>query len=413
MRRRAAAGLLLAGVVVLHGWALAGLERPPRPRERSPQAALQVRQLELLKPVQAGGRLPLPALLPLPEGLMAAVRARRSDAGGPGHLARTAMRPAAEPLAAMTPAALLPVALPGAPGARPADASAAPPEALPETSQAPREAQAAASPQLQLQAAAAEPPHPAAPEAGPSRAVVAVDPAKSRPEPAAREVQTRPPVAAPAYATRIAAPYQARFRMRRGMLSGEAKLEWRHDGSQYQARLEADAMLVGTVLTQQSVGGFDASGLAPQRFVERRWRRGERAVNFVRPADGQRPRITFSAQSGEAPWVAGVQDRLSWMMQLSAVAAAWPGGGPKVGDSIALEVAGPAGEVQHWVFSVTEVPGTGSTALKLVREPGGQYETAVQVWLDASRHFQPRRVRLLESRGDPLELTRMEPNGSS
>jgi hypothetical protein len=215
--------------------------------------------------------------------------------------------------------------------------------------------------------------------------------------------------APPTYPTRVAPSFEARYRMHRGALSGDASLQWTHDGKGYQLRLEARVLLLGAVLTQQSTGGFDAAGLAPQRFVDRRLRRSERAVNFVRPADGTPPHVSFSARRGDAPWTAGMQDRLSWVMQLGAIAAAWPGG-PHLGESIELDVAGPAGEVQHWVFSVTEAPAGGM--VKLVREPNAAYDTAVQVWLDPTRHYQLRRLRLAEARGDALELVRVEPDGT-
>jgi hypothetical protein len=85
-----------------------------------------------------------------------------------------------------------------------------------------------------------------------------------------------------------------------------------------------------------------------------------------------------------------------------------------LGETIELDVAGPAGEVQHWVFSVAEVPVAGAmgATVKLVREPGAAYDTAVQVWLDPTHHFQLRRLRLAEARGDALELVRVEPGGT-
>lgn len=230
--------------------------------------------------------------------------------------------------------------------------------------------------------------------------------------PAASAVAPTPaaaPKAPPIYPTQVAPPFEARYRMHRGALSGDASLQWAHDGKGYQLRLEARVVLLGAVLTQQSTGGFDAAGLAPQRFTDRRLRRSERAVNFVRPADGTPPRVSFSARPGDAPWTAGMQDRLSWVIQLGAIAAAWPGG-PHLGESIELDVAGPAGEVQHWIFSVAEVPAVG--AVKLVREPNAAYDTAVQVWLDPTRHYQLRRLRLAEARGDALELVRVEPDGT-
>jgi hypothetical protein len=379
---------LAAGVLVLHGWGLHGL-RLAAAEAPAPQAVLVMRQV-------AGPAAVVPPGDPAPRGPAQGPPAGPAPGRGPGlAVAQPRMPPRTEGtagprrIAAKGPAvATIAGTGPPVPASAPAEAVVpSRPEALPEADAA-----------VGLPAAAL-PRNPADGLAAPSSAgAAAVVPTQAAPR-------------AEVYPTRVADPFTVRYRMKRGALAGEARLEWQHDGSHYQARLDAGVMLLGTVLAQHSKGGFDAAGLAPQRFTERRLRRAERAVNFARP------RITFSARAGEAPWVAGVQDRLSWMMQLSAIAAGWPGHGPQVGDSISLHVAGPGGEVQHWVFSVVEAPppwgGAPARAgpLRLVREPSGTYDTAVQVWLDPQRHFQPRRVRLTEARGDPLELTRIEPEG--
>lgn len=349
-RRRLAAGVLVAGVLALHGsglgWLAAG------------------RALE-------GGRGTPPAM----------------------QVRHMVFSPADKPLA-------LPQALPAR--ARPGVAKPTPaPQAQPAAERMPEPAagsvpEAAAEPVPEVPAQGWVP----VANAEPMRAALAAEPAASAPGVRAT----------PTYPTRVAPPFEARYRMQRGALSGDASLRWAHDGKGYQLRLEARVVLLGAVLTQQSVGGFDAAGLAPQRFTDRRLRRSERAVNFVRPADGTPAHVSFSARTGEAPLWAGMQDRLSWVVQLGAIMAARPGG-PHLGETIELDVAGPAGEVQHWVFSVAEAPAAGAT-VKLVREPGAAYDTAVQVWLDPTHHYQLRRMRLAEARGDALELVRVEPEGT-
>ena len=346
-RRRLAAGVLVAGVLGLHGSGLRWLAPGQAPAPRT-TAAMQVRQMVFL---------PAPAPLALPQ--LVPVRVHRGVATRrPG----PELPPAAEPLPVPAPAE------------------------IPAESWVPVAAMAAMEPML------------AAAAVGPAASATGSPPAAGG-------------RATPTYPTRVAPPFEARYRMRRGALSGDASLQWTHDGKGYRFHLDVRVMLLGAVLTQQSTGGFDAAGLAPQRFVDRRLRRSERAVNFVRPADGTPPHVSFSARTGDAPWTAGMQDRLSWIVQLGAIAAAWPGGGPHLGETIELDVAGPAGEVQHWVFSVAEAPAAGAT-VKLVREPSAAYDTAVQVWLDPTHHYQLRRLRLAEARGDALELVRVEPDGT-
>jgi hypothetical protein len=419
-RRALGVAALAAGVLALHGWGLHGL-RLAAANAPAPQAAvLVVRQVAGPAAVVPPGITTLrgPAEGPPARPVDRVAAAQGQDVGapaGPAPARRTGLavaqpqvplrregvagpgRIAAEGPGSAT-ATVIEPAVPAEVGLPPALAPAA---VVPSRLEAPLEAGIAGG-------------APAAPLPHDPADVLAVSSGAE----AARAVPAPAAPLAEVYPTRVADPFTVRYRMKRGALAGEARLEWQHDGEHYQARLEAGVMLLGTVLAQHSRGGFDAAGLAPQRFTERRLRRAERAVNFARPAPGQRPRITFSARAGEAPWVAGVQDRLSWMMQLSAIAAGWPGRGPQVGDSISLHVAGPGGEVQHWVFSVAEVPaaaggaqvpaGAAGTAIRLVREPAGTYDTAVQVWLDPQRHFQPRRVRMAEARGEPLELTRIE-----
>ena len=124
------------------------------------------------------------------------------------------------------------------------------------------------------------------------------------------------------------------YQLRRGGQSGSAELQWRQDGRRYDARLSGE--LAGQpVLQWSSRGGFDAAGVAPERFVTQGRRRSPQAVNFQREAGV----ISFSGPTIQHPLTAGAQDRLSWMLQLAAIAQAKP---PKAGERISMQVAGPA-----------------------------------------------------------------------
>jgi hypothetical protein len=157
------------------------------------------------------------------------------------------------------------------------------------------------------------------------------------------------------------------------------------------------------VLQWSSRGGFDSAGIAPERFVAQGRRRSARAVNFQRDAG----KITFSGPTIEHPLAAGAQDRLSWMVQLAAIAQART---PAVGERIVMQVAGPRGDADAWLFevlgaAVLETDAGPVQALHLVREPRRRHDTRVEVWLDPGRHHLPVRA-LLGSRDDgrdPLE----------
>lgn len=210
--------------------------------------------------------------------------------------------------------------------------------------------------------------------------------------------------APPVYPTRIPPPMRLQYTLRRGMLSGQGELTWRPDGERYEAQLRGTVAGL-PILTQVSRGGFDAAGLAPLRFSDQRLRRAPKLANFERRAG----RITFSDARDEYPLVEGSQDRLSWMIQLAAIAAARPQE-VRAGAHIAMFVVGSRGDGQLWSFAVlgsepVAVAGGTVSAIKLAREAREPDDTEVEVWLDAARQWLPVRARLTtRPDGDSLEL---------
>ena len=234
--------------------------------------------------------------------------------------------------------------------------------------------------------------------------------------PAAPPAELPPPLAAeaptadavidiPVYATQVPPAGRWRYRMQRGLAIGEAELDWglKADGH-YELRLEGRVAGV-TLLDWASQGQIDAAGLAPDRFALRRRGRDRQAANFQREAG----KITFSGPTHEQPLVAGAQDRLSWLLQLSAIAAAAPERFVN-NASVVLFVAGARGNADVWTFEVQGLEAVGGTpALKLTREPRRLYDTRAEVWLDPAQHYLPLRVRQTPTGGGaPLELT-LEP----
>jgi Protein of unknown function (DUF3108) len=195
----------------------------------------------------------------------------------------------------------------------------------------------------------------------------------------------------PHYRTQMPPAMTLRYVMQRGSLRGSGELSWHPDGDHYELRLEGRVAGL-SALTQISSGGFDADGIAPLRFTDQRLRRGMKAANFQRDAG----KITFSGPSTEFPLRDGVQDRLSWMVQLGAILAAEPklrG----VGAKVAMVVVGANGDASVWAFDcvVVESVTTGAgavSALKFVREPREPYDTQVQVWVDPLQHYLPVRA---------------------
>lgn len=202
--------------------------------------------------------------------------------------------------------------------------------------------------------------------------------------------------------TRVPPSETLQYRVTKGVLSGSGQLQWQVEGGRYRLSLDARVPMFGTIFSQSSRGGFDRAGLAPERHTEKRLRRSEQALSFVR--EGGETKLAFSSRTETVPLQTGTQDRVSWMAQLPALLQGSPE--PlRPGWQRRMHVADVQGEVQDWLFIVVEVPPAGQGGLvKLIREPEGRFETRAEVWVDPQRHYWPVRVRLSEGRSDPLEL---------
>jgi hypothetical protein len=177
---------------------------------------------------------------------------------------------------------------------------------------------------------------------------------------------------------------------------GEAELQWRHDGNQYEAQLELDAPGLRPRV-QRSTGLVTADGLAPLRFSDKS--RGEEAAHFARDAG----KLSFSSNRPDAPLEPGAQDRLSVILQLGAMLAADPSKFAP-GTRISLQTA-TTREAQAWVFVVEgaeqlELPGGTTSAVKLSREPIGPYDGRLELWLAPGTAYAPARLRLTQPNGD-------------
>ncbi len=172
----------------------------------------------------------------------------------------------------------------------------------------------------------------------------------------------------------------------------QARLDWRRQTGRYQAVWSVDGP-PPAMRTQRSEGAITAAGLVPERFSERA--RGERAAHF----DTDEARIRFSANTPDAPLLAGSQDRLSALLQLGALLAAAPERYP-AGSAIRLPTAGTRG-ADTWDWQVEEdeelqLAGRTLRAVKLVRPPPMQYAPLVELWLARELAFLPVRLRVTQ-----------------
>lgn len=227
--------------------------------------------------------------------------------------------------------------------------------------------------------------------------------------PQAPPAQTSPPAVpgtqVPTYATQPAPPATLVYEMQRGGRTGRAELRWRPGAGRYE--LELDATGFGPQGPgSASAGSFDAAGLAPERHVDRRRGRDQRAVNFQREGGF----ISFSGPPLTHSLQPGAQDRLSWMLQLPAILQANPALSTP-GAQLSLWVASARGESDVWTFTVQgsetlDLPGGRvDAALRLLRRPLRPYDTQVEIWLDPARQHLPVQLLLaLRPGGEPTEL---------
>lgn len=233
---------------------------------------------------------------------------------------------------------------------------------------------------------------------------VAVPAAPGSPASASRPLWAQGETPPPVYRATTAPSFVRQYELRRGGLRGLGEMRWRNEVGRYTLTLEGRVAGIN-LLTQTSRGLIDANGLAPQRFVDKRVRRPETAAEF-RP---DRKVVTFSASPAVFEWRAGVQDRLSWMLQLPSVLAATDRARLVEGTRFSMAVVAARGEADVWTFRLVgwETLRHAQADVKvvhLIREPRHAGDTQVDVWLEEARHFLPLRARLESSDDGTLEL---------
>ena len=210
----------------------------------------------------------------------------------------------------------------------------------------------------------------------------------------------------PLYLAQLPDPFVMRLGVLRGGQpgSGELRFERPADGG-YRLRLALETAGRPT-FEMTSSGPSGLTGLAPERFTDRRRGRGAAAANFDRAAG----EVRFSSQAAPAPVAPGAQDRLSWLVQLAGVVQADETLRVR-GAQVVLQVAGARGGAAVWRFEAggpDELPDRAAAAtglLRYVREPEAPYDQRVEAWLDPARQFLPVHVRLTTvPQGQSLEI---------
>ena len=227
------------------------------------------------------------------------------------------------------------------------------------------------------------------------------------PAPASDPAAGLPP---PLYPAQPPAPAVLRYALRYNGQAGEARLQWQHDGQQYQLALDGRTASGALLVAQTSDGALDANGLAPVRFVDRRRHGRQQAANFRRDIG----RIGFSGPAVDYPAWPGAQDRLSWLAQFAAILAA-----DATATKVQLFVADARGGAALWQLQ-RQADEAGATPWgerplqRWQRDPPQPEGLQVQLWLAPGpspgvAHW-PVRLRYTALRsGDVFELQLMAP----
>jgi hypothetical protein len=206
------------------------------------------------------------------------------------------------------------------------------------------------------------------------------------------------------------------YELKQNGQQGLARLSWTHHSGDYSLRLERE--LKGRPLPSwHSQGRVDEQGLAPSRFAQQRGRRDAAATNFRR----EEGLISFSANAELFELPAGVQDRLSWWLQLAALVDAQPPALHVDKAELRFKVVGLQGEAREWVFELQgredlDLPaGPVVQALRLRRVALGPYSGEIDIWLDPARGHWPVRMvfRLPDERGWEIQLAQLAPPASN
>ncbi|QYY26059.1 DUF3108 domain-containing protein [Diaphorobacter sp. MNS-0] len=306
----------------------------------------------------------------------------------------------------------------------PAPATEAPAQAAPSPAESPAEVPADSStPPPEVPADAAAPSAPLSPASDPAMPAMAEASSASAPAAASQPAQEAPALTAgveilpPGAAGAVAGtepppvrlPPSARLafdvtgEVKKFHYNASAELLWRQDGTQYEARQQIKAFLLGA-RSQSSVGQITPQGLRPTRFGDKS--RSERAAHF----DFERGEVIFSANAPRAAIGSGAQDRLSVFIQLGALLAAAPERYPP-GTRITLTTVG-ARSAERWTFTVEgpqtlELPAGSTPALKLQRlpRPDQRYDQKAELWLGTDMGYLPVRIRLTQANGDFADLS--------
>jgi hypothetical protein len=190
---------------------------------------------------------------------------------------------------------------------------------------------------------------------------------------------------------------------------GSIQLNFTPDG-RYNIKLVTEAMGWASIfaskpLYAETVGTIGPGGLRPERYTHRSPRGREEVSVF----DYENKKITYSSLKDPLPLLNGIQDRLSFMIQLAWMMKIAPERFT-LGESVLLPMAGrnKVEEVSFWVESDADVVMPGGVLVPALHlssyREAERFKGRIDIWLDRTDRLMPVRIRFEEVRGQVLDL---------
>jgi hypothetical protein len=190
---------------------------------------------------------------------------------------------------------------------------------------------------------------------------------------------------------------------------GSIQLNFTPDG-RYNIKLVTEAVGWATIfaskpLYAETVGSIGPGGLRPERYTHRSPRGREEVSVF----DYENKKITYSSLKEPLPLLNGIQDRLSFMIQLAWMMKVAPERFT-LGETVLLPMAGrnKVEEVNFWVESDADVVMPGGVLVPALHlssyREAERFKGRIDIWLDRTDRLMPVRIRFEEVRGQVLDL---------
>lgn len=227
-------------------------------------------------------------------------------------------------------------------------------------------------------------------------------------EPARRDAKTSDAKAGgePSQGVKFSTPPSGNLRydtFYNGVRNAPSTIRWTSDGNDYAMAVSVPLPFVGT-FTYESEGRIDAFGLAPQRYVEARGRRGRDVTTFDRAAG----RIAFTRTPATLALADGAQDRFSVVMQLASLVRGNPDGyrpGVTRNFYVADNDSAEVWPMQTIGDETVRTPAGFVDARHFVRMPRRAGDARrLDVWLAPALGWLPARIMQTEPNGAQIEL---------